>query len=87
MLNPLNYTTSLSLISTKKIPTVNKQHPFLNPDFFKPLAIESRLSCTYPPEFYEVFSHDSRSQQSELAMLVLEYMTLDDKARLPPSRQ
>ena len=83
MFAPLHNRLSLSPASSKKLTTPDQQCPVLNPEFFKPLASESGLSCSYAPEFYEVFSQNSHSQFSELAMLVLEYMTLHDKARLP----
>ena len=84
MLTPINNSTSVTATSSKKLTTIDKPYLSLGPDFFKPLTTETGLSCTYPPEFYEAFGQNSRSSQhSELAMLVLEYITLQDKARLP----
>ena len=84
MLTPLLNSTSLTSTSSNNITTVSKHCPFLAPDFFKPLVTEVGLSCTYSTEFYEAFGQSSHSSQhSELAMLVLEYMTPHDKARLP----
>ena len=84
MLSPLINSTSLVLTSSKKLTTIDKKPHFFDPDFFKPLPTEYGLSCTYPDEFYEAFSQNSTStQHTEMAMLVLEYMTLQDQARLP----
>ncbi len=84
MLAPLKHPISVAHADSQKSCTVDKRLHFLDPDFFKPIPTESGLSCTYPDEFYEAFSYNSgSSQHSELAMLVLEYMTSHDKARLP----
>ena len=83
MLTPLRNPTSLAPTSSLKLTTVDKPRLFLDPDFFKPITSEIGLSCTYSSEFYEVFGQRSHSQQCELALLILDYMTLQDKARLP----
>ena len=84
MLTPINNSTSVTATTSKKLTTIDKPYLSLGPDFFKPLTTETGLSCTYPPEFYEAFGQNSHSSQhSELALLILEYMTLHDKARLP----
>ena len=84
MLTPLKNPLSVTPTYSQKLTTVDNQRHFLDPDFFKPLSTESGLSCTYLPEFYEAFSQTSSStQHNELAMLVLKYMALEDKARLP----
>ena len=84
MLTPLIKSNSAVVTSSQKLTTIDKKPNFLDPDFFKPLPTESGISCTYPDEFYEAFGQSSHSSQhSELAMLVLEYMTPHDKARLP----
>ena len=84
MLRPLLKPTSLVLTPSPKLTTIDKKPHFLDSDFFKPLPTENGLSCTYPDEFYEAFSQNPTSTlHTEMAMLVLEYMTLQDKARLP----
>ena len=84
MLIPHKISTSVATTSSQKSTTADKHSPYLDPDFFKPLATEVGLSCNYSVEFYDAFRQSSSSSQhSELAMLVLEYMTLEDKARLP----
>lgn len=84
MLSPLNNLTPLTPAYSQKLTTDDNRRHFLDPDFFKPLSTEAGLSCTYLPEFYEAFSQtSSSSQHNELAMLVLTYMALEDKARLP----
>ena len=58
-----------------------KRH-FLHPEFFQPIG--TNLSCIYSDEFYSAFRADSKPTQNHMmAMLVLDYMTIDDKARLP----
>ena len=84
MLTPLRNPTSLLPTDSQKLTTNDKQGTFLDPDFFKPLTTEADHIYIYPTEFYEAFSQNSSSSQNnELAMLVLGYMTLHDKARLP----
>ena len=83
MLIPFQNSTSTTTTSSRKLTLIDQQRPCLDPDFFKPLTTSSGLSCTYSPEFYEAFGQNSHSQFSELALLILEYMTLHDKARLP----
>ena len=62
--------------------TIPEERHFLHSDFFQPISTD--LSCTYCEEFYTTFSADSNLTQNHImAMLVLEYMTVDDKARLP----
>ena len=86
MLSPLRTPTSYIYTSAEKLTSVDEQPHPLDPDFFKPIATESGVSCTYSKEFYNVFSDSADPSQHslcKLALLVLGYMTLDDKARLP----
>lgn len=84
MLTLLRNPTSLAPISSQKLTPIDKQRLFSDPNFFKPLSTESDLSYTYHPEFYEAFSQNSSSSQhSQLALIVLGYMTVYDKALLP----
>ena len=79
---------SLSLSAIKhpisKSPVLQQESPILDAEFFKPLETSTGVSCTYSEEFYAAFSENSKPTQNHvLAMLVLDYMTIEDKARLP----
>ena len=84
MLTPLTHSTSYRYTSSEKLTCVDEQQCPLDYDFFKPIATENGVSCTYSNDFYAAFSQGSSpTQLSELALLVLDYMTIPDKARLP----
>ena len=78
---PLYSSVSTSTSPEKSLVTT-EQRDFFHPEFFQPIGTD--LSCTYSDEFYAAFKANPEStQQHQMAMLVLEYMTVEDKARLP----
>ena len=84
MLPPVKSPTSNLYTSSDKLMPAEEELPFLTPDFFTPLEKDQGLSCTYSQEFYRTFSDNpEKSKNNQLAMLTLEYMALNDKARLP----
>ena len=78
---PLHSSSSINKSPEKSL-VIPEQRDFFHPDFFQPIGTD--LSCTYSEEFYAAFKANPVStQQHKMAMLVLEYMTVEDKARLP----
>ena len=81
MLSPILSATKHPLSNSE---ILQQERHFLDADFFKPLSSSTDLSCIYSDEFYSAFRADSKPTQNHMmAMLVLDYMTIDDKARLP----